>query len=135
MAACDVVSNICQDPSHPPRVERTFLELNGVLLRGEQHLPYCDARAGSINAESCVGVGAIRGGRRLGPAGQRSPRHRMPCNSRNEGSQRLSMTWRADMACHVIGSRSTQDEEVQRALDDVVGDVAGTIWRALPPPG
>ena len=35
----------------------------------------------------------------LGPGRYCSPRHRMPSNSRNEGSQCVSMTWRGIFAC------------------------------------
>ena len=47
------------------------------------------------------------------------PRQRVPCNSRDEGSKSVSMTWPAvgpaDWARHVIGCRLTQETRVQRA--------------------
>jgi len=64
----------------------------------------------------CVAV--RRGVHRVGPDRCYSPRHRMPFDSRNEGSKLVSMTWRilglADITRHVIGCHLTQETRVQR---------------------
>ncbi len=68
----------------------------------------------------------------VGPGGYCSPRHRVPLNSRNEGSKCVSMARRATVlayiARHVIGCCLIQDTRVRSALDDV----ASTFHSALP---
>jgi hypothetical protein len=65
-----------------------------------------------------------------GAGGYCSPRRRMPLNSRNEGSQRVSMPWRAramslaDIARRVIGCRSARERRVELHVDDAAGDVS-----------
>jgi hypothetical protein len=52
-----------------------------------------------------------------------SPLHRMPFNSRHEGSKRVPMTWRAHIARHVTGCHQTQER------NEGSGRVS-VMWRA-----
>jgi len=74
--------------------------------------------------------------KKVGPVGRScycSPRHNMPFDSRNEGSNCVSMTWPetglTDFARHVTGCRLTQETRVQNALDDA--DAAGNSSLSL----
>jgi len=66
----------------------------------------------------------------LGPGRYSSPRHRVPCNSRNEGSNALDDVANnilPDVARYVVGCHLTHGTRVQSALDDVASSVCQAI--------
>jgi hypothetical protein len=67
-----------------------------------------------------------------------SPRHSMPLNSRDEGSECVSITWRAagladiTRACHVIGCHFTQETRVRMRVDNAAGNGPGICFCCSP---
>jgi hypothetical protein len=67
-------------------------------------------------------------GRKAGTDERFSPRHWMPCNSRNDDSDALM-----DSARHVTGCHINQEMRVSNAFDDVAGHLSWSLPRHLVP--